>query len=144
MTTTIQNKIKEYAAGLVLAADMDEEILSQYEQLLKVYRTNPTDLALYHAEIADIYKNMTVAEAVELIEAEIESLSKFFETINPLSNLDWPYLRKQKELLISLQSRDCVTDEESDMIEGLLHLFDNFQDYAVDLMDKTEKEVFNF
>ena len=59
-----------------------------------------------------------------------EVKKKFFEGI------DWKLLRKQKADLLS-------RIDDSDPLMGIVHLIDNFQDYAVDeLAFYSEEEVF--
>lgn len=55
-----------------------------------------------------------------------------------IKNIDWNQLRDDKEQLISLN----ITHSHN--FDGLIHMIDGIQDYAVDVLGVSEEEVFNF
>ena len=66
-------------------------------------------------------------------------------------NIDWKLLKKQKSDLLdvlayyddSLQLNDETSIQQKDSLEGILHLIDGIQDYAVDSGQFESNEVFN-
>ena len=58
-----------------------------------------------------------------------------------IEDIDWELLRKQKRWLLEWYDIPTATPEEAC---GLLHLLDAIQDFAVDVMGVSEKEVFDF
>jgi hypothetical protein len=74
--------------------------------------------------------------------AEFESADDIIDFI------DFEKLRKQKEKLLSMiedweSSPDKSKQESAKEVMGIVHLVDHIQDYAVDVLGKDEKEVFN-
>jgi hypothetical protein len=68
----------------------------------------------------------------------METLVKEF-----LNGIDWKLLRKQKKTLIKVNTLGLEhTDAQN--LEGILHLIDGLQDFAVDHGGISEKKVFNF
>lgn len=53
-------------------------------------------------------------------------------------NLDWALLRRQKIALLELS----LPEKDDKLIQGIIHIIDAIQDYAVDHGDATEQEVF--
>lgn len=65
-----------------------------------------------------------------------------------IQGVDWRLLKGQKDILIHMiedwsQSDDPIQKENAKEVEGILNLLDSLQDYAVDTLGKSEKEVFN-
>ena len=59
-----------------------------------------------------------------------------------LDAIDYPKLKEQKQLLFDLsQEMDDVPKLEA--LEGVIALLDSIQDFAVDVMGKSESDVFN-
>ena len=58
-----------------------------------------------------------------------------------IEDIDWELLRKQKRWLLRLDDIPTPIPEEA---YGLIHLLDAIQDFAVDVMGVSEKEVFDF
>ena len=58
-----------------------------------------------------------------------------------IEDIDWELLRKQKLWLLQLDDIPTPIPEEA---YGLFHLLDAIQDFAVDVMGVSEKEVFDF
>ena len=58
-----------------------------------------------------------------------------------IEDIDWELLRKQKLWLLQLDDIPTAIPEEA---YGLIHLLDAIQDFAVDVMGVSEKEVFDF
>ena len=59
-----------------------------------------------------------------------------------LRNIDWTELHKQKSTLLMLVS--TVNKDITNDLDGILGLIDAIQDYAVDEMGLTTKEVFGY
>ena len=55
---------------------------------------------------------------------------EFFKTI------DWKLLREEKQELLHF------AEANSDILYGIVHMIDDIQDYAVDVLKYDEKEVF--
>ena len=58
-----------------------------------------------------------------------------------IEDIDWELLRKQKRWLLRLDDIPTPIPEEE---YGLYSLLDAIQDFAVDVMGVSEKEVFDF
>lgn len=56
-------------------------------------------------------------------------------------DIDFDELKKQKALLAKTINE---SDENLAELDGILHLIDSIQDYAVDELGMDEEEVFNF
>ena len=58
--------------------------------------------------------------------------------------MDWKLLREQKVALMGVQTLDAIRFEEEpqEAIEGIINLIDAVQDYAVDVMDLDDEQVF--
>ena len=59
-----------------------------------------------------------------------------------IEDIDWSFLRKQKRWLLRLASRPSAAIPEE--AYGIFNLLDAIQDFAVDVMGVSEKEVFDF
>lgn len=59
--------------------------------------------------------------------------------------IDFEKLKKQKEALLEIMSAVTggVDQKKVDEVQGIVNLIDHIQDYAVDVLGKDEKEVFN-
>ena len=61
-----------------------------------------------------------------------------------IKNIDWKLLRKQKRTLLKTIIKLETGDEDdpvTDDLDGILHLIDSIQDYAVDVLGLPEHEV---
>jgi hypothetical protein len=61
-----------------------------------------------------------------------------------IKNIDWKLLRKQKRTLLQTIIKLETGDEDdpvTDDLDGILHLIDSIQDYAVDVLGLPEHEV---
>lgn len=63
-------------------------------------------------------------------------MSKFVRTI------DWELLRKQKDILTKVLYKRELKDEEQNGLNGIIHLLDALQDWAVDEEGAAEELVF--
>lgn len=61
---------------------------------------------------------------------------------NPLTNIDWNLLRKQKRRLTFIQEYRDLTREEKKSVKGILNLLDSIQDAAVTTSLFSEEQVF--
>ncbi len=57
-------------------------------------------------------------------------------------NVDWKLLREQKEWLVSMANEDDRLTKEIEVLDGVIHFIDAFQDWSVDQGNAAEKEVF--
>lgn len=62
---------------------------------------------------------------------------------NPLLKIDYKKLKEQKNDLLVIKETIEPTSELHSSIGGVINLLDSIQDYAVDVLGKAEKEVFN-
>jgi len=60
-----------------------------------------------------------------------------------LQKISWDRLREQKALLLSLSNTGILTADVCSNLDGIIGLIDTIQDFAVDIMGLSEKEVFN-
>lgn len=63
-----------------------------------------------------------------------------------IRNMNWELLRKQKEILVNLASEKsentCLSKAEQDDLDGIVHLIDAIQDWAVEELKVDENYVF--
>lgn len=59
-----------------------------------------------------------------------------------ITNINWNDLRNQKRELLRVISERNLPDGEDDL-DGIVHLIDSLQDYAVDELGYNEHEVFD-
>ena len=59
--------------------------------------------------------------------------------------IDFEKLKKQKEAMLEIMSavNGGVDQKKVDDAQGIIHLIDHIQDYAVDVLGKDENKVFN-
>lgn len=60
-----------------------------------------------------------------------------------LTNIDWKLLREQKRDLYHIAISKNYMDPLNRSLNGILHLLDSLQDFAVDEMGISEEEVFD-
>jgi hypothetical protein len=60
-----------------------------------------------------------------------------------LTKIDWKLLKEQKARLNNIIEVANIFQEDVDALTGIQHLIDTIQDYAVDKMGLSDKEVFN-
>ena len=60
-----------------------------------------------------------------------------------LTKIDWDKLKKQKATLLKLKEGMTVTIPEENDINGIVHLIDAIQDYAIDTMGMAEEDILN-
>ena len=58
-----------------------------------------------------------------------------------IQNIDWKLLRKQKRTLLKI-ANDIDNVPKLEHVEGIIVLIDALQDYAVDIAELKEREVF--
>lgn len=61
-----------------------------------------------------------------------------------INKINWSDLRTQKGLLLETINNDAIDPEHKDALQGILHLIDALQDYAVDEMGIDEMHIFYF
>jgi len=59
-----------------------------------------------------------------------------------IDTIDFKQLREQKKTLLEMIEKTSGGLED-EKVMGIIHLIDHIQDYAVDVLGKDEKEVFN-
>lgn len=141
MTTKLKNQLLEHAAGEYFSVD-PQEILETYNILVKAKDTQPQVYAENIVPVWPPFAHMSVKDLIAEIEGSVILLQDLLEDINPLNNIDWEELKKQKEIVVALGIRYDISPEEDDGIRGLVHLLDHLQDYAVDIMGKPEDKIF--
>jgi len=60
---------------------------------------------------------------------------------NPIKDIDWEMLREQKNMLLDIYD-STNSKKTKDLVLGIIYLFDNIQDYAVDVLNIDESKVF--
>ncbi len=58
-----------------------------------------------------------------------------------ITRIDWVALKAQKQDLLAVIT--TAEGSKRDSLNGILHLIDSLQDYAVDVMGIDEREVFH-
>lgn len=61
-----------------------------------------------------------------------------------IQNIDWELLKKQKQTLLEVISKNDKDIETFDALTGILDLIDAVQDYAVDFCELDENDVYDF
>jgi len=79
-------------------------------------------------------------------------MAEFDSADDIIDFIDFNKLREQKEALIEILGAvkgvkngiiKTVSEEKINEVQGIIHLIDHIQDYAVDVLGKDENEVFN-
>jgi len=72
-------------------------------------------------------------------------MAEFNSADEIIDAIDFSILRKQKEAMLEIMSavNGGVDQKKVDDAQGIIHLIDHIQDYAVDVLGKDENEVFN-
>lgn len=60
-----------------------------------------------------------------------------------LDGIDYTKLKEQKATLINLNEQFDTDSMNGQALDGIISLIDHIQDFAVDVMGKSESEVFN-
>lgn len=63
-------------------------------------------------------------------------------TIKFIDEIDWKLFNKQKQFLVNILDNK-VYPEHLDYFEGILHLMDQLQDFAVDDLQYPEEVIFD-
>ena len=139
----LREKLIEEAAGHYLS-EQDGLFPSLYEAYMKLVEKCEEG---YGNSMADCFVNVwqpledqTVKEIADLIEGGADQLEVLIKNVNVapavITGIDWSELRKQKhsllQAMIKLENRDAEDPLVGDL-DGILHLIDNIQDYAVDV-----------
>jgi len=61
-----------------------------------------------------------------------------------LDNINYAKLKEQKKSLIYVEDDSDLTPRTRDDLQGIIALLDSIQDYAVDVLGKSEDDVFDF
>lgn len=140
----LQRKLYNEVLGHMMSDTDGEDFYADYEKLLTVEDT--TELADNYITVWYPFDTMNIADFIENVESEFQSLKKLYYDIledSPISKVDFGLLKDQKnELLILLNN----FDDDSLLgiaLNGILNLIDSIQDYAVDVLGRKENEVFN-
>jgi translation elongation factor EF-1beta len=149
-TIEINAERKETILNMVLCKYFcTNDYQQDYQTLLDVVKNHESSKSLIASDVVNIWwgiEDWTVEMVLEQIDGEvsqIESLIKKIETDTPLNRIDYPALREQKEVLLTV-IKTIGDGVISDQLDGIIHLIDSIQDYAVDVLGKDESEVFNF
>jgi hypothetical protein len=140
MSTTQKELINAAAAPYL--SEQDEGDL--YDAFLKLEGEDPDDFACNHVNMWEPLMHLTVGQTIELINSGVDNITdtksgveKFIDTI------DFTLLREQKSTLIGIFD-GSLTMEDAGNVDGIINLIDALQDYAVDVLGRSEEEVFNF
>jgi hypothetical protein len=60
-----------------------------------------------------------------------------------LTKIDWKLLREQKIMLLKCQKYRHFNYKDEEYLQGIINLIDSIQDYAIDEMGISDKEIFN-
>jgi hypothetical protein len=134
MKTTDNKKVSEKQIRLAASNFLfNDDLVKAYRKLVKkLDKGKGLDLAANYVKVVQHLDATSVNQMIDLIESAIQP-----ETSQPefLLKMDWKLLREQKNYLLS-------TGNETEMMEGVIALFNAIQDYAVDTMGLSEKKVF--
>ena len=59
-----------------------------------------------------------------------------------INRIDWKLLKRQKASLMELATQSSYVGICEDDIDGIIQIIDSLQDYAVDVLEVPEKDVF--
>jgi len=113
-----------------------QEVEHSEEDMTTKENGNQSTLELHECEY-DLENNVILWENYkEGIDKPIISIPEF------LQKMDWSLLKTQKHALL-YTDESTWDNRQRKSIQGILNLIDTIQDYSVDVMGLSEKEVFN-
>jgi len=135
MKTTNDNKVSEKQIRIAASNFlMSDNLVKDYRKLVKkLNQGKRNDLAANYVKVPENLDSTSVKNMINMIESAILP-----ETSQPefLIKINWKLLREQKQYLLNIGN-------ETEIMNGIIALFDAIQDYAVDTMGLSEKKVFN-
>ena len=139
------------SAGHYLTEQEEGDLFSAYEALKEAEDAGNGDApANNYVDVWGPLEYKSVNEILDLIDAGVGTLETTMlgiTELSPLGQIDWKELRKQKhsllQAMVKLENRD-VEDSLIPDLDGILHLIDSLQDYAVDVMGENEDDVMLF
>jgi hypothetical protein len=149
-TKTEQHKrdIINAAAGVYLSDQEEGDYYDAYLKLKKEEKNgNEDDLAAHYVEVWQPVEYLSVKELLEMIESSVDDDLNKDNTPQFMFEIDWELLREQKEKIIDLaddEEHKRFTPEEITVFDGIIHLIDAIQDYAVDECEFPTQEVFGY
>jgi hypothetical protein len=163
MTTITENKRKlvNHVAGNFLTDQSEGDLYDAYLKLKEIQpQTDYLDEASNYVEVCEDVDTISVHRLVEFIEAGVQSLESLFSNVPEIiTKIDFSVLKLQKNDLINVidsltleaaihvkNVRQSVLSDEMhkqiNSLTGILHTIDALQDYAVDVLNYNEKDVF--
>jgi hypothetical protein len=149
ITEEIKRKLVNEVAGNYFS---EQETGDNYDAYLRLCDVNENlqsgdvELACNYIEVWEHVDDLSVSDIINSIECGVETLKKLIDDLtipNPIEKIDFTTLRTQKSALLTAMRKIC-NDKESDDLDGIVHLIDAIQDYAVDIMGISEMLVFDF
>lgn len=93
--------------------------------------------------IEDFIKRDKVFRIPDLFDGTFADLKIFpRQPFVPLNNIDWPLLHEQKHTLLRIAAGEPITDAQRKNLQGIVHMIDDLQDFATDILKLPEKTVF--
>jgi hypothetical protein len=134
------------AAGHYLSDQEEGDLCDAYIKLIEACEGGygESDPASFDVFVWDQLRAMSVKELADLIEAGADNLETLFKDMTPIPfipNIDWELLKKQKLALLEITAKDIPSTSQMEAIAGIIHLLDDMQDYAVDVMGVPESKV---
>ena len=129
-------------AGHYLSYDSNAELYDAYRNLVDASNRGEGDKCA--SDFVDVWQpleNKTVDEILDYIEG---SKTTYEDDDNPIKKIDFTELRNQKRLLLETINNDAIGLDHTIALEGILHLIDSLQDYAVDHLGWQDVMVYDF
>jgi len=155
--------VNEIAGQYMAESENGKDFYDQYLTLCgEKLAGNGHDLAVDHINMWQGAESMIVDEVIDLIEGGIRILEEHLQSNHPevIRNIDWSKLSIQKtDVLHTIQDLEIESIEASsageeelsdrykeqiESLQGIVNLIDALQDYAVDEMNMSENDVYDF
>lgn len=151
-TKQLERQIINQAASHYLSEQEEGDLYDAYQKLVKASEEGQGDKNAGDFIIVwQVLEYKSVDEVLDLIDGAKYQLVDEMEN-NPICKIDFTELRKQKSSLLEvIRQYDEEYPEDAKVIkerlnhfQGILHMIDAIQDYAVDQLGWDEKVVFDF
>ena len=142
-TKQYERNLINKAAGYYLSDQEEGDLYDAYQKLQFASEEGQGEYpANIFVEVWDGLGELTVDELLEVINDSKSMMEKESQEENPLANIDFAELRDQKMALLNLIGTQVLNDVLIDKLNGIVHLIDGVQDYAVDVLGYNEQYVF--
>ena len=141
----LRQKINRVAAHY-LCDQPSGDLYDAYKELCDVAEEgNGSEIANNYVVVWQPLEHMSVDEMLELIDDSVNGYTP--DTPDFIQKMDWELLRNQKRILleetIDMEKKNAEYYKPvTDAFDGIIHLLDAIQDYAVDVLGIGEKVVF--